>query len=116
MWCANEGNSLRTATVIAGVLGRAGERGQKRRLKDAELGEVTWRNPTEIAKFMEIQAMIQAAEKQSARDTQANQRRASREVPAGVMDDTQLEAFQLLQNLERERRSGGWRRKGGDDD
>jgi hypothetical protein len=108
--------SLRTATVIAGVLGRAGERGQQRRLKDAELGEVTWRNPREIQKFLEIQSMLKEAEDDAARKAaQETDQRSSGSIP-GVMDKSQLEAFQLLQDMERERRSGGRRRKNGEEE
>ena len=37
--------SLRCIQVIAGVLGRAGEEGQKKRLEAAKTGEVTWLPP-----------------------------------------------------------------------
>ncbi|KAB5575381.1 ribosomal protein S2 [Coniochaeta sp. 2T2.1] len=106
-------DSLRTATVIAGVLGKAGQRGQARRLKDAALGEVTWRNPVEISKFLEIQAMIKHAEDEAARLNAegAEQDRANKKIH-GVMDAEELEAFKLLQDLERERRSKGGRRRG----
>ncbi len=42
--------SLRCIQVIAGVLGRAGEAGQKRRLEDAENGVVTWLPPPGLGK------------------------------------------------------------------
>ena len=45
-------DSLRTAAVVAGVLGRAGEMGQKRRLRDAKDGIVTWENSEEMARYM----------------------------------------------------------------
>lgn len=45
-------HSLRSVSVIAGVLGRAGEIGQKRRLADAAKGIVTWYRPHEVSKFM----------------------------------------------------------------
>ena len=38
--------------MIAGVLGRGGQRGQQRRLKDAEEGIVTWQNPTDIRRHV----------------------------------------------------------------
>ncbi|KAG9246162.1 ribosomal protein S2, flavodoxin-like domain-containing protein [Calycina marina] len=41
-------DSLRCMQVIAGVLGRAGEAGQKRRLAAAESGEVTWLPPPNL--------------------------------------------------------------------
>ncbi|KAF3763017.1 ribosomal protein S2 [Cryphonectria parasitica EP155] len=46
-------DSLRSVSVIAGVLGRAGERGQKRRLADANRGVCTWRNPADLVMWME---------------------------------------------------------------
>lgn len=39
--------------VIAGVLGRAGELGQKRRLADAKGGQVHWENPADVARFLD---------------------------------------------------------------
>jgi small subunit ribosomal protein S2 len=49
--------------VIAGVLGRAGQAGQKRRLSEArETGRATWQNPKEIHKFMQLEAQQKAAE------------------------------------------------------
>ncbi|KAJ6781843.1 hypothetical protein PWT90_07558 [Aphanocladium album] len=38
-------DSLRSAAIIGGVLGRAGQRGQERRLAQAAAGEVTWQTP-----------------------------------------------------------------------
>ncbi|KAK3900578.1 hypothetical protein C8A05DRAFT_17129 [Staphylotrichum tortipilum] len=49
-------DSLRSVTIIAGMLGRAGERGQKRRLEAARKGEVTWLTPSDVLRFMEGQA------------------------------------------------------------
>ena len=42
--------SLRCIQVIAGVLGRAGEAGQRKRLEAAKTGEVTWRPPPGLGK------------------------------------------------------------------
>lgn len=58
--------SLRAVTLIAGVLGKAGERGQKRRLAAAEQGEVTWQNPRDVQKFMETEAATKVAEASAA--------------------------------------------------
>ncbi|KAF7544230.1 hypothetical protein G7Z17_g10119 [Cylindrodendrum hubeiense] len=41
-------DSLRAMAVVAGVLGRAGEAGQKRRLQDATKGNVAWSNPEDL--------------------------------------------------------------------
>ncbi|POS86414.1 hypothetical protein EPUL_000759 [Erysiphe pulchra] len=49
-------DSLRASQLIVGVLGRAGEAGQNRRLADAKDGKVTWKpnprlgNPTDLVK------------------------------------------------------------------
>ena len=42
--------SLRCIQVIAGVLGRAGEEGQRKRLKAAKTGEITWLPPAGLGK------------------------------------------------------------------
>ncbi|KAK7431535.1 hypothetical protein QQZ08_002026 [Neonectria magnoliae] len=41
-------DSLRAMAVVAGVLGRAGEAGRKRRLEDAAKGSVAWSNPEDL--------------------------------------------------------------------
>lgn len=45
--------SLRSVTLLAGVLGRAGHAGQTRRLAEAQQGVSTWETPAEVAKFLE---------------------------------------------------------------
>ncbi|TQV98216.1 hypothetical protein V2A60_008024 [Cordyceps javanica] len=52
-------DSLRSTAVIGGVLGRAGQRGQKRRLADAKNGKVTWETPPSLAN--QIRKDIKAA-------------------------------------------------------
>lgn len=46
--------------VVAGVLGRAGQKGKKRRLQDASSGNVPWNTPPELTKHMqkEVQAAV----------------------------------------------------------
>ncbi|KAL1859059.1 hypothetical protein Daus18300_009698 [Diaporthe australafricana] len=61
-------DSLRSVSVIAGVLGRAGERGQARRMADAKKGICTWMNPAEIEKFINVE-----------RDKRGNAAKAERE-------------------------------------
>lgn len=58
-------DSLRCIQVIAGVLGRAGEEGQRRRLEDAKNGHVTWETPVDIIEAVELskEAAAAAAEK-----------------------------------------------------
>ncbi|KAL2752059.1 hypothetical protein ACRALDRAFT_1045235 [Sodiomyces alcalophilus JCM 7366] len=46
-------DSLRSTAVIGGILGRAGQMGQKRRLADAESGVVHWETPVDTKKFIE---------------------------------------------------------------
>ena len=41
---------MRCIQVIAGVLGRAGEAGQKKRLEDAKTGIMTWLPPPGLGK------------------------------------------------------------------
>jgi small subunit ribosomal protein S2 len=100
-------DSLRAATVIAGVLGQAGKRGRDRRLKEAENGQVTWQNPQEVRDFL-----TQEKKAQEAAAAELAGQKTETETPQdmdGVMNAAQLEAFQLLQELERERRSKGKR-------
>lgn len=76
-------DSLRCVSVIAGVLGRAGERGQARRMAEAKKGICTWRNPAEVQKFMEdeIDAKATAAEaERKAQNLNAGARSSSRSV------------------------------------
>lgn len=68
-------NSLRSVSVIAGVLGRAGERGQARRKADANSGVCTWRNPPDIQKWMDDEKSKAGREARAERD--AEEARAS---------------------------------------
>ena len=54
--------SLRSVTLLAGVLGRAGERGQQRRLADAADGVVSWKSPRDVDTFIEKDSMTKAEE------------------------------------------------------
>ncbi|SPO04307.1 related to MRP4 - mitochondrial ribosomal protein, small subunit [Cephalotrichum gorgonifer] len=45
-------DSLRSTAFIAGVLGQAGKAGQKRRLASAAGGDVTWKTPDDVSKFI----------------------------------------------------------------
>lgn len=55
--------SLRAVSVIAGVLGRAGEQGQKRRKADAKKGLCTWKNPPDVANWLQEAKAREEAEK-----------------------------------------------------
>lgn len=43
---------MRSVALIAAVLGRGGERGQQRRLAEANKGHVSWRTPPDVSLFM----------------------------------------------------------------
>lgn len=58
--------SLRCIQVIAGVLGRAGEDGQRKRLEKARTGEVTWLPPPGLGKPMTEEDRIKEAEARKA--------------------------------------------------
>ncbi|KAL1902231.1 hypothetical protein Sste5346_001207 [Sporothrix stenoceras] len=49
-------DSLRSAALIAGVLGQAGKLGNKRRLRDAKDGLVTWENDTDVLGYLDKQS------------------------------------------------------------
>lgn len=55
-------------SVIAGVLGRAGERGQARRKRDAERGICTWRNPSDVQKWMDDEQSKAVQAREAARE------------------------------------------------
>ena len=61
--------SVRAISLIAGVLGRAGQRGQARRHEAASEGSVTWQNPIEIEKFIYRDALEKAEAKNKANQT-----------------------------------------------
>ncbi|KAK5995706.1 Small ribosomal subunit protein uS2m [Cladobotryum mycophilum] len=53
-------DSLRSMALVAGVLGRAGEVGQKRRIEEATKGNVSWSTSPELTRHMkkEVQAAV----------------------------------------------------------
>lgn len=72
-------DSLRSIAVICGVLGRAAQQGQARRLEAAATGIVAWENSTDIAKFLEKEA-TEAAD--AAKDEVANDQQIEAELLA----------------------------------
>ncbi|KAM5352048.1 hypothetical protein ACJ41O_004771 [Fusarium nematophilum] len=58
-------DSLRAMAVVGGVLGRAGQRGQERRLNDATKGTVSWNNPPDITRHMKRETKAAIAERKS---------------------------------------------------
>ncbi|KAL2193793.1 hypothetical protein P885DRAFT_44398 [Corynascus similis CBS 632.67] len=84
-------DSLRSVTLLAGVLGRAGERGQQRRLADAEEGVTTWRTPRDIAHFIDKDAESKASEALEAAKTATAE---------GILDDKPLTREDFLTDEE----------------
>lgn len=84
--------SLRSAAVIGGVLGRAGQRGQERRLEEAKSGKVTWETPPPVAKYIkkEMQGAI------------AHRREVMGRMQANLVDfnEEELQILQTEQNGE----------------
>ncbi|KAL2694526.1 hypothetical protein Neosp_001109 [[Neocosmospora] mangrovei] len=58
-------DSLRAMAVVGGVLGRAGQRGQQRRVEDAKKGRVPWNNPYDIVQYMQRENKAAIAERKS---------------------------------------------------
>lgn len=52
---ANFSCSLRCSALIAGVLARAAQNGQRRRLEAAAEGKTSWETPSDIKEFMKWQ-------------------------------------------------------------
>lgn len=71
--CCPSFHSLRSVSVIAGVLGRAGEAGQKRRMQDAARGLCTWQNSAEIERWIEAAVREEKAAKLKAMNEARNQ-------------------------------------------
>ncbi|KAI1659509.1 ribosomal protein S2 [Daldinia decipiens] len=67
-------DSLRCLAVIGSVLGRAGEAGHERRIRDAKKGIVAWNTPLDVAKFMEQER--ERAENEAAMAAEAARGRA----------------------------------------
>jgi small subunit ribosomal protein S2 len=59
--------SLRSAALIAMVLGKAGARGLQRRKDDAENGQVNWETPRDVQQYITVEMQRKAAEIQRAR-------------------------------------------------
>lgn len=55
-------------SVIAGVLGRAGEKGQNRRKADAGRGLCTWNNPPDIETWIQEKRARESAERSAEGD------------------------------------------------
>jgi hypothetical protein len=65
--------SLRCIQVIAGVLGRAGEEGQKQRLEAAKTGEVTWLPPPGLGSPFSEETERKAAAQKVVKKVQADE-------------------------------------------
>ncbi|WZH46405.1 ribosomal protein S2 flavodoxin-like domain-containing protein [Fusarium acuminatum] len=58
-------DSLRAMAVVGGVLGRAGQRGQQRRLEDAKKDKATWENPPDLVQHMTREKKAAIAERKN---------------------------------------------------
>ncbi|KAF4961630.1 hypothetical protein FSARC_10120 [Fusarium sarcochroum] len=58
-------DSLRAMAVVGGVLGRAGQRGQQRRLVEAKKGMASWENPPDLVQHMRREQKTAIAERKT---------------------------------------------------
>lgn len=58
-------NSLRCIQVIAGVLGRAGQSGQEKRLEAAKTGQITWLPPPGLGEPVTEETLRRQAEEKA---------------------------------------------------
>ncbi|KAM0553936.1 hypothetical protein ACHAPJ_007287 [Fusarium lateritium] len=58
-------DSLRAMAVVGGVLGRAGQRGQQRRLADARKGQASWENPPDLVQHIRREQKAAIAERKT---------------------------------------------------
>jgi small subunit ribosomal protein S2 len=68
--------SLRCIQVIAGVLGRAGESGQAKRLLAAKTGEITWLPPPGLGKPYDEEAEKRKAEAAATKKKEEEEKKA----------------------------------------
>ncbi|KAK4652870.1 hypothetical protein QC762_503230 [Podospora pseudocomata] len=81
-------DSLRSVALIAGVLGRAGERGQQRRLADAEQGVVKWQTPKDVFSFI---GKVNAKIRREAEEKQENMQKETGGLkPADLMTEDEV--------------------------
>jgi len=91
--------------LIAGVLGKAGGLGQKRRLREAENGKVTWQLSEDIYKFLKEKRKQEAGSRDEDVDGQLRgEVEALGESDVADVEDGSLDAVLLgeLADLERE--------------
>lgn len=74
-------DSLRSIAVICGVLGRAAQQGQARRLEAAATGIIEWENPTDITKFFQKETQDREAT-EAAKQEAANEQQIEAELLA----------------------------------
>jgi small subunit ribosomal protein S2 len=60
--------SLRAVQLSAGVLGRAGESGQKKRMEAAAKGEITWETPRDLLTWHDDQQKLLRERSKEARE------------------------------------------------
>jgi hypothetical protein len=77
--------SLRCIQIIAGVLGRAGESGQAKRLLAAKTGEITWLPPPGLGKPYDEEAEKRKAEAAAKKKKEEEEKKA--QAASGELDD-----------------------------
>ncbi|KAK0721240.1 ribosomal protein S2, flavodoxin-like domain-containing protein [Apiosordaria backusii] len=80
-------DSLRSVALIAGVLGRAGERGQQRRLEDAKQGIVKWQTPRDVRGYIDKANSLAAEEAKAERE---------KRLAEGAVDESGLKPADLM--------------------
>ncbi|KAF1839585.1 37S ribosomal protein MRP4, mitochondrial precursor [Decorospora gaudefroyi] len=83
-------DSLRCIQVIAGVLGRAGEAGQKLRLAAAANGEITYRPAQDLRPSQSERSEAPDASAESAENTESPSSRMGKNVPRAQVDEAGL--------------------------
>ncbi|KAF3059735.1 37S ribosomal protein MRP4, mitochondrial [Daldinia childiae] len=76
-------DSLRCLAVIGSVLGRAGEAGHERRIRDAKKGIVAWDTPLDVAQFMKQERARAAHESATAAEAARGRAYLSKEDEVG---------------------------------
>jgi small subunit ribosomal protein S2 len=86
-------DSLRCIQLIAGVLGRAGEAGQQKRLEAAKTGEVTWLPPPGLGRPVTDEDRRKAAEVKRAKKKEKKSEKDDKDVYKGPLPPPPPEGF-----------------------
>ncbi|KAK4186950.1 putative mitochondrial SSU ribosomal protein S2 precursor [Podospora australis] len=84
-------DSIRSISLLAMVLARAGERGQERRLADAREGVVKWENPREVQQFILRAKSAERRKEKEALEKAAEELEKERKTSERLTDEEILE-------------------------